>query len=250
MKLYHRKKKKTLFFRCILIHKHDIIPNVIPAFKIKFLMLWYTILDTFFPPRCVACGTQGLAFCTACREKIAPASNTAPQTTSLFNYRDIRLKKALWSFKYRGNRGLAKIFARLLYDYLLEAYSESRIFSGKPITLIPIPISKKRKNERGFNQSELLVREMSLIDSDMSFICLYDVLYRTREAPAQATIKNREERAANMKKVFAVAQSEKIKDAAIILIDDITTTGATFKEAREALLSAGAREVSCLALAH
>lgn len=140
--------------------------------------------------------------------------------------------------------------AKLLYDYFLEEYAESKIFSDAKVVLIPIPITKQRKKERGFNQSELLVQEMSFIDAPMSFNHVLDVLYRMREAPPQATIKNRAERIKNIKNIFAVRNAHKIIGRSIIVIDDITTTGATLEEARKVLLAAGAKEVRAIAIAH
>ena len=77
----------------------------------------------------------------------------------LFNYRAPLIKKLIWSLKYKGSFKTAKLFAEVLSEYLLEELSDLNIFSGfeNPI-LIPIPLSKNRLRERGFNQVERVAK--------------------------------------------------------------------------------------------
>nr|MBA3550908.1 hypothetical protein [Patescibacteria group bacterium] len=77
---------------------------------------------------------------------------------SLFNYHDPLIQKSLWELKYQGNKKIAQTFGKLLYETLLDELSDTLLFSNfdKPI-LIPLPLSKERRKERGWNQSEMLI---------------------------------------------------------------------------------------------
>ena len=77
-----------------------------------------------------------------------------------------------------------------------------------------------------------------------------NILTKTRETPTQVSLGDRAERLENLKNAFAVRAPEKVRGAHVVLVDDVTTTGATLLEARGELLRAGARKVTCLAVAH
>jgi ComF family protein len=160
------------------------------------------------------------------------------------------MRKVLWALKYRNKKILAKPLGRALYDRLLEELEEQKTFKGfsEPI-LIPIPMSKKRLKERGYNQSELLCKELFLLGSD-TFTLDTDVLHKQKETPRQATIKDRKKRLKNLHNSFSVVHSEKIMNKNILLVDDITTTGATLYEAIKVLKKAGAHKVIAITIAH
>ncbi|MCK5027477.1 MAG: ComF family protein, partial [Candidatus Pacebacteria bacterium] len=123
-------------------------------------------------------------------------------------------------------------------------------FNGftKPL-VIPIPLHKKRKRQRGYNQTELLCNELSLIDNSL-YRTENHVLYKHQSTRSQTEILNRKERLKNIQGCFSIKDPEKIHGRNIILIDDITTTGATFREATRVLKKAGVRRVICFAVAH
>jgi len=90
---------------------------------------------------------------------VAPPANTnlPPDTIALFDYQNSLVRQAIWELKYRGNKKVARLLANCLYEELVEELSERKTFEmfEKPL-LIPIPLSKRRERERGFNQCELL----------------------------------------------------------------------------------------------
>jgi len=209
------------------------------------------ILDILFPIRCISCKKPKIALCDNCISSISPSEKTHNnQTRAIFSYQDNIIRKALWSLKYRNNKPMARVFARLILDFLLEDISEQNQFSADKIIFVPIPISSSRQRKRGYNQVELILKEMSFIKTDVSFICLFDVLYKIRGTRAQMEIKNRRERLQNIKNSFGIKNEHFVKGKKIIVVDDITTTGATLAEAARVLRAAGARNISCLAIAH
>ncbi len=210
------------------------------------------LLDFLFPISCAGCGEQNTALCSACIARLPRAPYiSAANTYALWNYKDPTVKKSLWKLKYRGRTIFARHFGSALYDAILEELAELALFYGKekPL-LIPIPISKKRLRKRGFNQSELIARHMSLIDGERSFTLATNVLYKIKDTPSQMSIKDKRVRLQNLRGSFAVKDTARVRGKNIILLDDILTTGATFREAKRALRAAGARKVICFALAH
>ncbi len=113
-----------------------------------------------------------------------------------------------------------------------------------PFTLAPIPLHPKRLRERGYNQAELLARNIS---QTLQRPLIPNLLRRTRHAPPQVAARNRDERARNVQNAF---QSAPVHAPIIVLIDDVTTTGATLESAAETLLRAGAERVYGLAFAY
>ena len=203
-----------------------------------------------FPPKCISCGKENEIFCSTCIGAIPLATQNQGHIISVFSYDSPEIRKAVWSFKYKNNHALAKYFARSLHDKILEELNEQHTFHGftKPL-LIPIPLHKKRKRFRGYNQAELLCKEMSFIDPEI-FDLTTNVLYKHIDTLSQTKTSDRKARLQNIKGCFAVRNTEKISNRNIILIDDITTTGATLNEASKVLKKSGAKKIICFTVAH
>lgn len=219
-----------------------------------------TILDIVFPVKCMLCGKTGVDLCLDCLKEAPSAERESVKWVfPLYDYRHPTIKKSLWLLKYKGKKRLANIFAEIIYDKILEELSELSILENfvKPI-LIPIPLSPKRYRERGYNQAELICKELIKINKvrnkEINFSLENNILSKIKETEHQARIKNRNERLKNLIGSFAVQNTEKnlslIKNRNIILIDDITTTGATLNEARKILKQAGVRKVIAFTVAH
>ena len=210
------------------------------------------LFNFLLPESCLGCGKNGIMLCEPCVESIPPpAYSESKDMISLFDYRNRLIRKALWALKYRGGRRMGKILGRLMYAKATKVVKSGQIEnnSNKAI-LIPIPLSKKRLRERGFNQSEILAEEMSYRDQGEKFTVETSVLYRTRDTGSQALIKDRKTRMNNVKGCFAVNNKNKILGKNIILIDDITTTGATLEEAKKVLVDNGAERVIAVTVGH
>ena len=108
-----------------------------------------------------------------------------------------------------------------------------------------VPVSKKRKQERGYDQSYLLARETCRHWS----VAPETLLQKTKDNVAQSSLSSREERQKNVVGAYVAVNEDKIKGQRILLIDDILTTGATPREAARVLREAGAAKVICATLA-
>ena len=155
--------------------------------------------------------------------------------------------------KYKGVREIAKPLAKVAYERLLEDLSslaELSLVSNKKIVIVPVPLSKEREKERGFNQSVLLAEEIVKLDNSGSFDLRTDVLRKIKNTPSQVSIKDRTKRLKNLNKVFIIENKVKIKDRIVVLLDDITTTGTTLNECAKVLRRAKPRRIIKMAIAH
>lgn len=183
--------------------------------------------------------------------QIDPA-NPLPNTDykALFQYKNKITRYAIWEIKYRGNSTLAKKFSKLLYEFILEDTADEVAFSNftNPL-LIPIPASKGALRARGFNQSEIIVKEITKYDAKVNFEVSLHALTKIKETPHQSKLKNRALRLKNLSGCF-FANSDIIRGRNIILIDDVITTSTTMSEVAKTLRAAGAKKVIGFAIAH
>ena len=169
---------------------------------------------------------------------------------SIFSYSDSAVKDLIWSLKYHGDKRAARLCAEQLWETIVEEFAENLTFSLKERTvLVPVPLGIARLRERGFNQVELVVREIANIAGNDCPAIGLDILQRAKETRPQTSLSGAA-RKANMRGAFKVVAPEKVEGRRIILVDDVVTTGATLFEAKKVLERAGAARVHCFALAH
>jgi competence protein ComFC len=170
---------------------------------------------------------------------------------ALYEYRHPAVKRTIWALKYRKNKRALKRVTAALYDVLIAEASEHALWRriDKPV-LVPIPLAKKRLRSRGFNQCELIAASILAKDKGQNFHFAPNVLYKIKDTKNQTSIKDKKQREFNLQGCFIVKDKNVVKSQEIILLDDVTTTGSTFREARKVLLAAGARRVFCVAIAH
>ena len=174
-----------------------------------------------------------------------------PDTIALFEYAHHTVKEIVWQVKYKGNRDLAKKVGILLYDTIMAELEERNIFAKFPnVLLIPMPTSAERRLERGWNQAELLAQALLSDDNGHKFVYLPHAITKIRHTESQTKATSRSERLENLRNSMRVASASPISGKCVVLLDDVTTTGATFAEARHALKEAGAKKIICVALAH
>jgi competence protein ComFC len=154
--------------------------------------------------------------------------------TSLFRYENPLIHEMIYALKYRGNQHVAKLFASALGFYLTSRGLTDHL-------IIPIPLSKKRRTERGFNQVELVLQNLTGVT------ITFNVLKKVRDTKPQTTL-HRAERIKNLENAFTVSNPGLIKGKNVVLVDDVTTTGTTLKEASRVLRDAGAKSVQSIAL--
>jgi ComF family protein len=187
-------------------------------------------------PFCVTCSIplpDGGAHCWKCRrtryhfEKIAAAGRYAGV-----------LRNMILKFKEK------ETLRRPLGEVLLKAVRE-RIPVDDVEVIVPVPLSRKREFERGYNQSQLLAEH---IGSSLGKRVVIKNLLRVKDTKPQFKL-SKEERLENLKGAFSVAAPAAFKNKNIILVDDITTTCVTFEECSAVLRRAGSGRIYCATLA-
>ncbi|MGZ5438459.1 MAG: double zinc ribbon domain-containing protein [Candidatus Aminicenantales bacterium] len=151
------------------------------------------------------------------------------------------LRDVILIFKYRKYAPLSRPLARFA-DSCLGA--DQTLWENADL-LVPVPLHPSRKRDRGFNQSLLLARDLGL---RRGLGVLTGALVKTRNRPAQAGLRAAD-RERNVRSAYAVKHADKVQGRTIILVDDVTTTGATIRECARVLKEAGAKEVRAITLA-
>lgn len=218
------------------------------------LSLYEALLNTLFPEKCIVCSIKGVSLCDKCAESLPRTEANSlwkKDVYPVFDYKNSSVKRAIWMLKYKGIRTIARALARVIYDEVFEELENKALFHGfRDPLLIPLPLSERRRRERGFNQAEYLAEELAAHAGQGVFILSPLILFKIKDTPSQTSLKNRSERLKNVRDCFAVKVKELVKGKNIILIDDVVTTGATIHEARKALKYAGARKVIAIVVAH
>ncbi len=150
------------------------------------------------------------------------------------------LRELIHLLKYGGVRPAANVLGRMLAEAIAELKFDS---SADPIAVVPVPLYRSRLRDREFNQAETIARAaMKFIPASSGLHLCPGVLKRKRETASQTGL-TRHQRRANVRGAFAVAQPEIIKGRAVLVVDDVYTTGATVSECARVLRRAGAIKV-------
>jgi|GEM_PF-446402 len=165
---------------------------------------------------------------------------------SIFSYKNPLVKEAIKHIKFRGNSELISKFGKIMYEELSSYIPEYFGEDSAPYMLIPIPLSRKRFTDRGFNQSELLCEAIMANDNENMFELIPRALKRSRNTKPQAKLKRRE-RLKNVKNCFYCSRPELVRNRKIVLIDDVSTTGSTLRDARRALIESGVAHENIIA---
>lgn len=179
----------------------------------------------------------------------APSLTHSPWITALFAYSDPRVRALIWELKYRANtRGLDTI-GRLLYEHMTEVMADILTFdSDATFILLPVPLSEEKRADRGYNQSEYICREIVAADEQRTLLYAPQWLRKTIDTPPQSHTASREERLHNLKNCFEA--DHRTANHYAMVVDDVTTTGATLSEIRRTLLDTGVKEVYAFTIAH
>ncbi len=151
------------------------------------------------------------------------------------------LRDIILLFKYRKYAPLSRPLARFAASCLGD---EAELWDGVD-GLVPVPLHPSRRRDRGFNQARLLARDLA---KPRGLPVLAGALVKVRNTPAQAGLKA-SDRERNVRGVYAVRRPERVRGRTLLLVDDVTTTGATVRECARVLAAAGAKEVRAITLA-
>lgn len=183
-------------------------------------------------PFCLRCGkpllTGGEEYCGDCRRR----KHRFDRGAAPFVY-DETMRRSIAGYKYRGRREYAGFYAE---EILRRCAGRMRLWGGE--VYVPIPLHPSRRRKRGYNQAELLARELAKrsgipVDAHL--------LARVKKTRAQKEL-NDQERLTNLKDAFSIRKG-KIPYENIILVDDIYTTGSTMDAAAGLLKEHGVKNV-------
>ncbi len=229
-----------------------------PAFRLYHL--GWSALDWLYPPECGGCGIPGTRWCAGCQSTAqvigvdycpicgqqeaeggicAFCAQNHPPFSAIRSWAEYQgtLREAIHRLKYKHDIALAEILA----VHLIEIFDQT----GWPVDLITaVPLGSQRAIERGYNQAAMLARPVGLY---------YRIAFRTaalqrvRETSSQVHL-GPAERRVNVYHAFT-ADQRLVAGKTVMVIDDVTTTGATIESCAQALRDAGAAEVYGLTLA-
>lgn len=235
-------------------------------------------LKLLFPIKCAVCGKEtgdkkrNRLVCTGCLKKLSPSldfycplceaktfdgklcfscqiiiSNTEKsfhldRLLYPFSYKDPAVQKVIKAFKYRFIKNLDQPLGRLMISYLDKIKGKIDL---KNSVIVPVPLHKRKYNQRGYNQSELIASEIS---KHLNIGVINDCLFKIKPTKDQAKLKE-DKRLGNLKGAFLCVKPWLVAGKKIILFDDVYTTGETMKECAGVLKEAGAKEIIGLAIA-
>ena len=216
-------------------------------------------LDLLLPLSCAVCGREGRLVCEACRDAL-PALRKPycvicadPGTTNVCRWcrhspldvDGIRVpylfegavRDLIYALKYGGIRAAAPDLGGLLAEYVESLDIGSSI-------LVPVPLHPRRERRRGYNQSELLARELGL---RTGLPVAYKLVRRIRDSPPQVEMEGPGERRRNVQGSFECPSG--VDEGSVLLVDDVVTTGSTLSACASALKDAGVETVRGVAVA-
>ena len=222
--------------------------------------VWSAFIDLLFPPRCGGCRAAGSLWCESCRAAVKPivppwcekcgepfvtdrlCANCRAYPLEIEKIRSVAvfdgvLRQAIHRFKYEHLASLAEPLGDMLADY----------WRAEQLTadwLIPVPLHPSRERDRGYNQSELLARQLA---RRVNVPVRRNGLRRTRATAVQMTL-NAAQRRENVAGAFECVEPG-VRGIRVVIVDDVGTTGATLDACAQAVLKAGAASVMGLTLA-
>lgn len=241
-------------------------------------------LDLVFPRSCLGCGKDGSYLCPDCFESLPVTANAncpfcgrrsptgyACQSCRHRHYsllsgilvasdwNNLLLRQIIYEYKYRFVKELSAPLSELMINFLERIdFVKMLKCSNVEMIFIPVPLHKKRFAWRGFNQSELLARQVGeKLNAEPS----NDILIRSRRTLPQREIAGKKARTANIKNAFALSEKysrflpspdaaeNPIKNKIVILVDDVCTTGSTLQDCARALKPLKPKEIWCLVVA-
>lgn len=223
--------------------------------------MFHNLLKLLFPDRCILCGqtTKEDAVCRQCADKLVlcrdirlckkcsrpiseeqllceicsgtPRAFTACFAAAVYTG---ELRRSILKYKFYQHPEYHRGYAKLIFSHLLSLPTLPHFD-----IVVAAPLSKERIKERGYNQAELIAKELAhLLGLPFAKNCVRKI----RHTAAQSTLSH-QERFENLSNVFSVVDSEAIYGKTVLLTDDVFTTGTTANEIAKQLLKAGAKQV-------
>lgn len=208
------------------------------------------ILEYIFLPSCGICNKLGEGYlCENCGKELEKyklelvedekIKGIQVEKIYLFKYLGI-IRRKIIEYKFNDKPYLYKMFCKTI----IENKKTCEFIKSYDI-IIPVPIYKKRKKSRGYNQSELISREIA---KKLNLQMFNNVLIKISNNEMQSKL-NRKQRLKNVKNVYKIINKEKITNKDVIIFDDIYTTGSTINECILILKKANVNKIGVLILA-
>lgn len=209
------------------------------------------IFNLIYPPVCGICGKLNQEFlCPKCLNML---KNQVEFKIEKFQNQDKYFSKLLYFFKYEGT--IRKIILKYkfqeksyLYKTLVNFMLKNQKFFEfiqKYDTIVPVPISRKRYNQRGYNQSYLIAKEIA---NNTNLKVENNSLHKIKNIIEQSKL-NRDEREKNIQGVYFLRNPQELNNKKVILLDDIYTTGSTANECSKTLMQANPKEIAVFTIA-
>lgn len=231
------------------------------------------ILDLFFPKFCLGCQKEGLYLCDDCRtlldisefdyclcsrnpqrilseQKYGKCNRCKDKKLSglyfALPYKENSLtRKLIYQFKYQPYlKDLSKTLASIIIEHFVRAGDNTNEIWENGV-LVPVPLDKNKLKMRGYNQSEELAKELSLI---IKIPLDTENLIKIKKTKFQMEL-SKEEREINLKDAFKTINPPELSGKKIFLVDDVYTTGSTMEECAKVLKESGAKQVWGICLA-
>lgn len=202
-----------------------------------------------FPPVCAICGELNKEYlCEECKNDLNKISKVTIDKYNnrnfsnhiyMFKYKEL-VREKLIEYKFNNQPYYYKTFAKIfiknkkMYD-ILKTYD----------IIIPVPLNNIRKRQRGYNQTELIAKELVKSFKNLEYM---NILIKTKNTVPQSTL-NKQQRQENLKNAYKLKENTRINNKNILLFDDIYTTGTTANECAKILKTLGKNKISVLSIA-
>lgn len=213
-----------------------------------------------FPPKCGICGKLNENYlCNKCKIVLERQSNFQVENYIMesgferknfeehiyfFQYEGL-VREQIINYKFNEESYKYKMFANFITkNIILNDENAFQIINNYDI-IIPVPISKKRLKERGYNQSELIAKQMA---KNIQIKVETNCLYKNKNITAQSSL-NKEQREENIKGAYIIKNKEKLFNKKVLLLDDIYTTGSTANECCKILKQANTTKIGVMTIA-
>ena len=203
-------------------------------------------LEYIFLPCCGICGKLDEGYlCKECGKELkkheicVKTVNAGTERLHVFKYEDL-IRDLIIDYKFNNKSYLFKTFCEFItknkkiFDFI-QSYD----------IIIPVPMHNKKKAKRGYNQSELIAKELA---KKAEIKMEHKVLIKVQNNKVQSTL-NKEERKNNVKNVYKLVNKEKIENKKVLILDDIYTTGATIEACIQEISKVNTQKIGILTLA-
>jgi ComF family protein len=181
------------------------------------------------------CDDDGTCRCPVCRRVDRPFERAVA-----YGSYDEGLRELVHLLKFHGVRPAANVLGRMLAEAIVPL---DPLFGSEKIMVVPVPLYRGKRHQRGFNQAEMIARAAIKVSTfrDRLYLAL-NMLVRTRETHSQIGLTSHQRRE-NLRGAFSVPRATEVTGREVLLVDDVYTTGTTASECARVLRRAGAAKV-------